>query len=610
VYGYFGAHVGSYSSILDNGHLFEMALVIIPIFLLGFVVEKYRSYFKETITLYLIDLFLFLFLFLFLLYLSIDNLQQSLFSDEIAYAGNAHGHSMYISYWLVNKLNYFDVNEVEYRLLVQALSIFLMSLLAIYFLIIHRFRWVNKVVIITFSIILCRLVFFIKGGNGSPHPPLELFHLFIFGSLFGISSFSFKIAYFSIYVIVVFIIYKQASRIFSNYLSVFFAIAVGTFPLLLEMGSIVEHSIFGYFIFSIIMLELVTSNKRSYVRLIGLLSVGVLMRQPVVFALVPIMLINFKEILYGKKKNGGGDDYWIFYSLILLFIPFFVWSVIFGTPVTSGVSNNGEVEFLFLDAIETGVIVNSIMNVINIYWILMIPFAFIWIEKYKISTNYYFILFYIILIIVYYSISPGVWGFAKYQSEITAPFAVVGLFNLIRYGTNFISQVKFVPFLFILICLNIYDYFNKHDYNISNVYHFHVSVPYNYSAAYQFLQENGMSSRSFSMGPTYGVFPEVMNGYSIKNLVSVYRIYSELKGVSYGSNNLQESIDRIDRNKMVDAVLVGMIENNNKDSIVSMFESIGWRVHKRFFDKSNQVSVDLLVRNTYDLRSVSYKKIQ
>jgi hypothetical protein len=97
-YGYYGALASGYSAYKTNfiATFGQMALLCGIQITLGWVAWKKSGYFKDSISIYLRDLLVYTSLLLIGFVLSYERLQYSLFSDEISYAGSAHGHGIYI----------------------------------------------------------------------------------------------------------------------------------------------------------------------------------------------------------------------------------------------------------------------------------------------------------------------------------------------------------------------------------------------------------------------------------------------------------------------------------------------------------------------------------
>ena len=112
-------------------------------------------------------------------------------------------------------------------------------------------------------------------------------------------------------------------------------------------------------------------------------------------------------------------------------------------------------------AIESNIVWYSLINTIPVWWIVLLPFAFIPVSKTKVAKNIGLLIFFVLVIFVYHSISPSFQGSPKYLAEYGVPFAVAGMllialkFEMIRFGGRVLPV-----FAFTLVVLNIVNFSN------------------------------------------------------------------------------------------------------------------------------------------------------
>lgn len=609
-YGYFGAQTPDFGYLQAHlaSSIFTLIFLAAILVVLGILAWKNPAQFQDSIQFQKQDLFIFLSYFAFFFTLTFSQLQFSLFIDEISYAATSHGQSLHLLLALAQRLEEFG--DVPFQYMVQLVSLtLLLSLLSFYFLL-KRIEWKLRIVICVFALIGGRMVVSLLGGNGSPHPPLNFIPPYIFGSIFGIADFSFKFSFFVPYTIFLFVLFKIFQRTFPFYLSYFLVVAIGTIPLLLHLSTIVEHSFWASMCFTLVLAEIVVANKINYLRLISMISIGAMMRQPCFLAIFPVLVLFIME----KLKLADKED-WLkkFGSILfptLLFIPFVTNSLFYGTSATEGLNHGLPLERIF-DAIFSGIIWISIINSVPHWWVVFIPFAFIPLSKSRMTRHLVILGFFAIILCLYYSIYPSLWGFPKYQAEYAVPIAISGMLFLLMemLGSNKFKRVL-LPVILVVILLNIVAFIrlpsiNKpadilidsmyaDSKNADAGYYVLSAFPYNFRDAYDAIKKNKISAHSYSMGPTYGVFPEIMNGYSLKSFLSTQEIFlrqnPHLEKIYTG--NWDGSL--VENDTQIKVILLGPVAR--KPYLLKAFKERGWSVMGEYKNIQYGSTVVVLLR--------------
>lgn len=608
-YGYYGAITPEISKFRENlaSSILLLCFLTIILVLLGLLAWKESSRFQDSFEIYRKDFLVFLSYFAILFSLIYDQLQFSLYSDEISYSATSHGHSIHISLELIKRL--YAIDSIAFQYLVQAISLILLISLSSLFILSKRFTWISRIIIFSFFLVLGRLVFSFTGGNGSPHPPLHLIPPFIFGSVFGITDFSFKFSYFVFYVIYILVLYRMISRVFSFAPSYFLALAVGTIPLLWHLGGVVDHSLWASISFTLVMVEIVTSVKLNYIRLISFISIAVLMRQPSFLAILPVLLLLFNDFKFSHWRDWSLKLSFIL-APTLLFLPFLGKSLIYGTPSTDAL-NEGAALRRVLDAVSSDVIFTSITNSVPYWWIIFIPLAFLPLSRGMANKNIIFLLFFIASLYVYYSIHPSLWGYAKYQAEYAIPFAIVGMLLLALWLSKNVSAGHTVAtFALIITLLNIIDFIRMPNDAVRNAFsadlgqkvskyqtigeHFLVAFPYSYQAAYDAIKKENLTENSYSIGATYGILPEITHGYSVKSIRAVHDIFVKQEISKAVSPATGWNIDLIENDTRIKVVLIGLV--SDKQQLIDQFKTKSWSVMGEFKNYQYGTSVVALKR--------------
>lgn len=615
-YGYYGAIAPGYAAYKTNwvASLGQTVLLCGIQTAFGLVAWKKSSYFKDSISIYKKDLLVCFSLLLVGFVFSHERLQYSLFSDEISYAGSAHGHSIYIVLALGK---YFAaLGGVTAQYLIQAVSFLMLA--SVGALIFFSSRWTPKTRIIIFVILLIlgRIVFAIKGGNGSPHPPLHLLPLFLTGSLFGLNDLSFKLSYFLTYAIFLTVLYKMLLRVFFSSVSYITVLAIGTIPLLSYLSTVVEHSFWAFICFTLVLVEIITSPKLNYPRLICLVSIAVLMRQPIFLVLLPIFMLLAIEIYQSGAMGRWAKTSWVIFLPLLLFLPFLVASLLYGTPSTDALGQGSMLERVKLAA-ESGVILDSVFRSIPLWWLIFLPFAFIPLLASTVSRNVGLLLFSTMAIMVYYSINPSLWGYAKYQAEYAVPFVIVGLLLLMMR----LNQLK-PPKLILITCATMLLILNLNELrdephlkniearnfeaDFNSVKHMVATLPYEYKSAYALIRKVNLDDATYSIGATYGVLPEVMNGLSVDAARTSADIYRGQEANRLNSMKAGLRVDMIEADYRIQAVMIGYV--TGKQKLIEDFRQRNWKQEAEF--KNMQYGTTVLIMRRPAADSVPMGKIE
>jgi hypothetical protein len=192
---------------------------------------------------------------------------------------------------------------------------------------------------------------------------------------------------------------------------------------------------------------------------------------------------------------------------------------------------------------------------------------------------------------MYYSIHPSLWGYAKYQAEYAVPFAITGLMFLMLKLTAFpYSRNVLTVLVSILIFLNIAGFVRMPQRDlrmdasremISNPPgdpasggHILAAIPYSYREAYDAVKKENLAENSYSIGATYGILPEIMNGYSVKSIRAVHDIFIKQEANRLNAPNDGWSVDLVESDNRIKVVLIGAVSGKKK--LIDQFRARGW----------------------------------
>ncbi len=456
-----------------------------------------------------------------LLIIGYDGMSRSLFADEIAYVRSAHGHGFTLAAF-ISKWSFLDNVKFKYTLHIFSF----LSVLFLFFVWRLTKNFSNRALYVFLILfVVCRVAFMIRGGNGNPHPPLELFPLLVSGATFGINELGLRLVGLACYVVYLYMIYRMVHRKCGAHVAFALASIVGSMPLALEMMTVIEHAFWAYIIFTLVIFELATASKVDYGRLVVLISIGTLLRQSVFVALVPVLIMYILELR--RERGAWKFNYRDAKVLIpvVIFVPFLLQSILIGTPATS-VLGGGLMNLGLYEAISLGVVAESFNRTFHLIWLVPILYCFIPLNRTGLKLHGSLIVFSLILLFVYYSIDKGLWGLSKYQAEYALPFISLGVFFMVlRF--KLIEKSRFVLLLSAgVVFANVltYNYQSR-----TGHWPYSVAIDFNYKEPYKRIRELGLASNNLSLGPTYGVFPEVINDYTHSELIHANEIYRDYK---------------------------------------------------------------------------------
>jgi hypothetical protein len=224
-----------------------------------------------------------------------------------------------------------------------------------------------------------------------------------------------------------------------------------------------------------------------------------------------------------------------------------------------------------------------------------------------VSKNVIYLLFFAIAVCMYYSIHPSLWGYAKYQAEYALPFAILGLLLLVvRFSVSPFTGRLVTALALILICLNIVDFISiskdrlrievsmdtnqqVSEYQPLGEYSL-VAIPYNYRDAYNAIKKEGLTENSYSIGTTYGILPEIMNGYSVKSIRAVHDIFLKQEHNRLNAPIAGWDINLLESDSRIKVVLIGAV--TSKQKLIDRFKTRSWSVMGEY--KNNQYGTSVV----------------
>lgn len=444
------------------------------------------------------------------------------------------------------------------------------------------------------------------GGNGSPHPPLGLLPLWLTSSLLGVNSFSFRVSQFLCLILFMWLVQRVTSEKLGIKISWAFALAIGTIPVVWHTAVLVEQSVWTACMWTLLVLVLrIRSEEFSdsdYFKWFCVASLVALIRQPAFVALVPILFLYLYDTVREKRFNVRRFLFVI--SPIAAIFPFVTYNILIGTPATTPPVSGPYAGFAsspalrLVTAIDSGVIVNSVTNSLGIWAAFIIPASLAFITKP--ARWLAILLFFAAAIYVFYSISPGLWGIGRYQAEYAAPFAILGFFATMR-----VAQKRWSLHPYVLLCIlgllvshNIYTYnhiarnnpsvdvLNRIFYDAIKSrggYSIMSEFPYAYDDAFDAVRRRGLGNSVYVAGVTYGVFPEILHGFSVAEIESI---------IPFATTSPDPSV--LNADERIQAILVADLPS--KVSLIDGLMQLGWARKGEFKNSEYGSTIFLLLR--------------
>jgi hypothetical protein len=305
---------------------------------------------------------------------------------------------------------------------------------------------------------------------------------------------------------------------------------------------------------------------------------------------------NFKYFKINTKEY--------IYALLpfLVCLPIVLKGILYGTPATY---HAGESPFIPYDNSTYHRIVFALINnipwetaVSNIgyFWLSFLFFIFI---KNKQDSSYFFnrlsvISLFCIGLLIFFSIRPVLWGVGRYKAEYLIPFIIFGGYIFFTWLNSSIFKKTLPLIAFLLISYNVFHLNNFPTYIpdiVSNKkFSREIEEIYDYNSALIEAKREGLASYTLIAGVTNGVMPQILAGYSVKEIKDTIKILdNNLTNSDWTSFNA-DLINSASEIKLV------LISDGNNSSLKSDLQKLGWMDWKNFRAKGTDNIIYGLVR--------------
>ena len=608
VYGFFGAM--SSGDWLKNFVLFPILFGIFLLFL--FLWQRKTGIFEDRVAISGRDVFVGLLFFAVLFPISFTALTDSVVNDGLAHAQQAESHGINLIYILSGKFAW--LGNIGFNILLWAVNLLTLCAGVLFYLLLMNKKTVYKIAGYALAFILFREMIILLGGSGGPHPPFRLFPLWLSGTIFSPSDFAFRFAQFAALLGIGFTAHKFALKKIGFLNSILFGIVAATIPVVWHVGILVEQSVWATLAWSFTLLYLFSKDDFSaqdYLRLFSVIAILTLVRQTAFVAFLPALVrLGFD---FWKKKIAG-KDLFVAVSPAFVAAPFLLESFIGGTSASfvpggssflpDGLSALGRVWF----ALKSGIVWTAITNSVQPIWIIFAVLAFIF---YIVKPKRFLEIVSLFSggILIFYLILPDLWGIGRYQAEYVIPFSILGLYALLIFASGRVFVRHIISFgLLVLIANNIYVFGRIPTNNLpvdllvdefttvikkSGEYSILSEFAYDYREALTEARRGGYASSTYLAGSTYGVFPQILAGFTVNEVRAARSLFSSEDDFRNTSAILLP--EEIALDKRITMVLVSDVPQ--KDVYINKLLSLGWGAWNIFPNEKYGSEVVGLTRN-------------
>ena len=496
-----------------------------------------------------------------------EKLSYSLFGDELAYSGSALGHSIVGT---SNAIKWFDFGNTPIKFTVQIFNIFFVTLLMILWKCTGNIGSKKNFIFVLLFFLAFRIAFIVKGGNGNPHPPMALLPPLISSTMFGVSEMGLKISYFACYhFYLLFIFTTIAKKTANKFLQIGISLAIATIPLTLDMATVIDHSLFGYIFISALLIYFSTNKNINYPAVLTFITIGSFFRLPIILFCAPTLLFYINEHLNSGLRKTVINCIKLILPC-LMFLPIALNSLINGTPASEKMDDVINFQQI-LEAIHSNFIIKQSINIFQPHLLILFILFFIPLTAKDIPKKIVFLIYFSILIIIYFSINPGLWSYPKYQAEYIAPFIVSSIVVISCITLKSMPKIIPICIAYFILILNFYNFVLPEKFKLKED---QVSINYPYQEAYKKITNLGLNDLTYSVGITYGSFGELLNSYTVNGWIKANKKYIYMRDLKLDSHPFEkaQAIDRMPNN-----VVLLIQDHIESKKIIPHISELGWK---------------------------------
>lgn len=553
-----------------------------------------------------------------------NNLNDGLFCDQIYHSANALRHSQLVLSFINLKLPWLwnSLKGLTATWVLWSINLIFFIFLAGLFCVLPRIRFGHKklflatmvlVIVATRILITSPQIFldsvspeFKENFFTDIHPPFRNFPLWLFGTLFSPSSFSFRLCEFIAYLSFLMGLHSFLIKKTSFTVAFLAITAIGTIPIFWHVSYLVEPSIWAVISSSVVFIALYGENKPSldlYMCLVSFLIVATLMRIPAFLGAIPVLGMFLFNISRGNFRQ---KDQWGQLVAPLVFFVLIVGITVYrGSPATD---YEGSALMKTLNATINNLQATKIVEVVGIFPFFFVGVLFIVETWRKCVLVLMALLFFGATNFVYYGpVKEYLWVISRYQAEIAIPLISLSIVayalspgaatpKLMQFRDNLKLRSIIVPmFLGCLVLNNFFSILTIDSTDYAGVRlpgkhgKFKSQEEYPYAAATKYLTDEGLFPNVYFITCYYGGLEGLLSGLSAENCVK----FSELNK-KYRLSLLQVDFKGLTLDDNVNAV---MIEGFLSDEAKRELSHLGWQVSEEFIHPKSKKRIFIMVRS-------------
>ena len=615
VFGFYGWGTSTISAIIS----IPFILINVSIFLIFFLFfafgDRYSTLLRENLVIKSRQIYTVFGILILLCFINMDWIFRTLTGDEVAYALQ----SQIQSYVIVKKfLTFFpQLGSLPFRLLIQ---IFSAVLLVLFFL---TMRMMSKIKSTRHFVLLCfigtlifRIATMSQGGSYGSNPPGASFYYLIGSTILSPTNFTYRVLSLLLASLFLATLYEYLKKIsqLPEYIRILILAFIISFPIFRHMSLTVEISIWAFYFSSIILLQLYRSGGIASYQQVFLVSIATTFRFPLMAILVPMFVTNIFGTRRSRKNGDQNATYGPSILGVLVCLPGIILVSLTRLVERFGGTDSTTQQFSS-QFTEVGKTTREIFSTLlittnEVAWLISVIGVVLYVRRSRVSAV--FLLAYLaIQYTLYFVVNNADLAYAsKYIIEWFGPLLVLGLIALISS-----LEVKKTMGVFIAVSLTLLIITNVMEYNkipnkfiktspafragsidgTSEIYRALTSAPFPYGVAFNELSKHKELSQCLNVGIVYGVYPQIMAGYSGKDVLASletdhkYLAAQEQIHESWVTGSAK-SIGLSGSN----CVIVGFVYG--QASIVSDLLANHWRIQYKFTDNAYQTDVFILIR--------------
>lgn len=525
-------------------------------------------------------------------------LQEPISGDQFYYSLGAKAHELYIAR-LFEDSTFTQAIELKYFVHAIDALIFIAGALALYFLNRLEVRKPLFYIVAVFILLSMRFFSLAIGIESSPHPPFQLFPIWLCTSILGVSEISLRLPQYVGLIGCSGFTYWIFRERLGSFNSLALSISICSIPLYLHVASMVEGSGWTTLLMFILITKIIFQPPKDFSSWFGLsamICIFTLMRLTA-FLMFPIFIIFYLQQRKINKNAKSPNEVFLLLLPLLVSLPFFVTSLAMGTPATY---IPGEAEYIsesssalnrLLYALKGGVIYDTSISAIGGFWLVFILGATIRDvgESAYLKNRILISALFIIFVAAFFSIRPVLWGADRYKAEYLVPFIMLGMtLILLKIYDLKATRRVFLLFAFGLIIVGVLGFARYPEGFVDPLansrFERQSEIFYDYKSALKDARSAGLSERVILVGVTYGVMPQILSGYSLLEVKKSKRSYDQFHSQRKLGKSIGESLAVIPE---IDLVLL-MDPNGLNDQV--KLAGVGWTVWKDFYmDHGHQI---------------------